>query len=214
MDVDHIVSSILDVSLLIAMGAHKEQDPPSRDRADFLLKGGYHFSMLDSLVVSSDPILVIHLYYKGMNMAGTPPGNLFSHLRPYFGDFGLDSLELKFDFGTNHKAVQHGKMIASLQKKICSVPAGWVLLFVSTHSNEERSDLFTQQQGPTGKSVAVKVEMLFDLLLGNCMDNVIRGAIIVLLTCGWAIKYKESFKGLQLSLKCLQVSHCLAFTAI
>ncbi|KIJ10611.1 hypothetical protein PAXINDRAFT_16384 [Paxillus involutus ATCC 200175] len=92
-------------------------------------------------------------------------------------------------------------MMVSLWMKICTVPTGWILLFVSIHSNEERGNLFIQQEDSTGKSVVVDVEIIFDLLLGNDMGNVVRGATLVLLTCSWVVVYKALFKALQSSLK-------------
>ncbi|KAF9234180.1 hypothetical protein BU15DRAFT_79305 [Melanogaster broomeanus] len=113
--------------------------------------------------VDSTPLLIIHLYLKGMDVVGTPPTNLVQHLRPY-NPVSLKFVEREFDFGTREKIKLHQEMVAMLCHEIGAVPAGRMLLFVSTHSEEERGDLFTGQEGAGKKPVAVDVETFFKLL--------------------------------------------------
>ncbi|KIK75951.1 hypothetical protein PAXRUDRAFT_171213, partial [Paxillus rubicundulus Ve08.2h10] len=53
----------------------------------------------------------------------------------------------------------------------------------------------------------------FSLLFTSRMDNLIKGAMVVLLTCRWLVEHQQSFQDLCSSLHHLQVSNCVAFVA-
>ncbi|KIK77957.1 hypothetical protein PAXRUDRAFT_165285, partial [Paxillus rubicundulus Ve08.2h10] len=76
-----------------------------------------------------------------------------------------------------------------------------VVIFISTHS-EEHSDLFAGEEGPQTKPrpVAVKVDCFFSLLFASGMDHLLKGATVVLLTCGWLVEHDQSFQELHSSL--------------
>ncbi|KIK73079.1 hypothetical protein PAXRUDRAFT_179313, partial [Paxillus rubicundulus Ve08.2h10] len=94
-----------------------------------------------------------------------------------------------------------------------------VVIFISTHSNEERGDLFAGQEGPEMKPrpIAVNVDCVspqslltndadiclqfFSLLFQSEMDCFLDGATLVLLTCGWLVKHEGSFNKLHSSLR-------------
>ncbi|KIK72559.1 hypothetical protein PAXRUDRAFT_180446, partial [Paxillus rubicundulus Ve08.2h10] len=93
-----------------------------------------------------------------------------------------------------------------------------VVIFISTHSNEEHRDLFAGQGGPEMKPrpIAVNVDHIsprslltndadiclqfFSLLFQSGMDCFLDRATLVLLTCGWLVKHKGSFNELHSSL--------------
>ncbi|KIK77309.1 hypothetical protein PAXRUDRAFT_167299, partial [Paxillus rubicundulus Ve08.2h10] len=87
------------------------------------------------------------------------------------------------------------------------------VIFISTHSKEEHGDLFAGKEGTQTKPrpVAVKVDHFFSLLFASGMDHLLKGATMVLLTCRWLVKHKQSFQEFHSSLHCLQVSNCMAF---
>ncbi|KIK76380.1 hypothetical protein PAXRUDRAFT_170130, partial [Paxillus rubicundulus Ve08.2h10] len=82
------------------------------------------------------------------------------------------------------------------------VPLSHVVIFISTHSDEECSDLFAGQEGPETKPrpIAVNVDWFFSLLFKSRMDCFLDGATLVLLTCGWLVKHEGSFNELHSSL--------------
>ncbi|KIK76423.1 hypothetical protein PAXRUDRAFT_18232 [Paxillus rubicundulus Ve08.2h10] len=67
---------------------------------------------------------------------------------------------------------------------------------------EEQGDLFAGEEGPQTKprSIAVKVDQFFSLLFASKMDDLLKGAMVVLLTCGWLVEHKQSFQDLHSSL--------------
>ncbi|KAF9218178.1 hypothetical protein BS17DRAFT_770864, partial [Gyrodon lividus] len=80
---------------------------------------------------------------------------------------------------------------------------------------ERRGDLFAGQEGSAKnpKPVAVEVDKFFRMLLASNFTSLLNRATIVLLTCSWLVQHAESFGQLRLSLQCLRISHCVAFTA-
>ncbi|KIK76611.1 hypothetical protein PAXRUDRAFT_169372 [Paxillus rubicundulus Ve08.2h10] len=89
------------------------------------------------------------------------------------------------------------------------------MIFISTHSEEEQGDLFAGEEGPQTKPrpIAVKVDQFFSLLFTSRMDDLLKGATVVLLTCRLLVEHEQSFQDLYSSLHCLQVSNFVAFVA-
>ncbi|KIK72139.1 hypothetical protein PAXRUDRAFT_22347 [Paxillus rubicundulus Ve08.2h10] len=67
---------------------------------------------------------------------------------------------------------------------------------------EEQGDLFAGEEGPQTKPrpIAVEVDQFFSLLFASRMDDLLKGAMVVLLTCGCLVKHKQSFQDLHSSL--------------
>ncbi|KIK77700.1 hypothetical protein PAXRUDRAFT_17321 [Paxillus rubicundulus Ve08.2h10] len=119
-----------------------------------------------------------------MDLQGCPPRAICEYLRPYFPPNALHFLELEWDFRTRAKIAEHkGKM--------------------ETMREEERGDLFAGEEGPQTKPrpIAVKVDQFFSLLFTSGMDDLLKGATVVLLTCGWLVEHEQSFQDLRSSLR-------------
>ncbi|KIK76634.1 hypothetical protein PAXRUDRAFT_18064 [Paxillus rubicundulus Ve08.2h10] len=60
---------------------------------------------------------------------------------------------------------------------------------------EECGDLFAGEEGPQTKPrpIAVKVDQIFSLLFMSGMDHLLKGAMVVLLACGWLVEHEQSF---------------------
>ncbi|KIK75145.1 hypothetical protein PAXRUDRAFT_173604, partial [Paxillus rubicundulus Ve08.2h10] len=151
--------------------------------------------------VNCGPLLIIHFYLKGMDLQGCPPQAICEYLWPYFPCNSLHFWESEFDFGTRAKISisEHRGKMETMQEGIGSVPSGQVMIFISTHSEEEHGDLFASEEGPQTKPrpVAVKVDHI-SFQIG--MDHLLQGATAVLLTCGWPVKHEQSFLELHSSL--------------
>ncbi|KIK80151.1 hypothetical protein PAXRUDRAFT_159406, partial [Paxillus rubicundulus Ve08.2h10] len=89
-----------------------------------------------------------------------------------------------------------------------------VLLFISTHSEQWRGDLFAGQEGSERNPKPVAIEKFtwicneadhclrfFSILLAGNFAFILNEAAVVLLTCGWLVQHKESFNQLQSSLQ-------------
>ncbi|KIK74719.1 hypothetical protein PAXRUDRAFT_174867, partial [Paxillus rubicundulus Ve08.2h10] len=155
-----------------------------------------HIAMTAGSQVNCEPLLIIHFYLKGMDLKGCPPQAICEYLWPYFPPNALHFLELEFNFGTRAKIAEHKGKMETI------IPSGRVVIFISTHSKEERGDLFAGEEGPRTKPrpIAVKVDQFFSLLFTSRMDDLLKGATVVLLTCGWLVEHEQSFQDLHSSL--------------
>ncbi|KIK71801.1 hypothetical protein PAXRUDRAFT_181824, partial [Paxillus rubicundulus Ve08.2h10] len=93
------------------------------------------------------------------------------YLWPYFPPNALHFSELEFNFGTRAKIAKYKGKMETMQEGIGSVPSGRVVIFISTHSKEERGDLFAGEEGPQTKPrpIAVKVDQVsLQMSLTNC----------------------------------------------
>ncbi|KIK77176.1 hypothetical protein PAXRUDRAFT_167609, partial [Paxillus rubicundulus Ve08.2h10] len=139
--------------------------------------------------VNCEPLLIIHFYLKGMDLQGCPPRAICEYLWLYFPPNALHFSELEFNFGTRAKIAKHKGKMETI------VPSGQVVILISTHSEEERGDLFAGEEGPQTKPrpIAVKVDQVI-LQIG--MDNLLKGAMVMLLTCRLLVKHEQSFQDL------------------
>lgn len=117
-----------------------------------------HFGTSSRSQVNGEPMVILHLVCKGMDVLGTPPRLVHQMFEPYFPDGTLTLIEFEFDFGTNAKVRSHGAQMESLKSIISSVSPARVLVFVSTHSDMERGDLFAGG-GPANNPGPVAVEV-------------------------------------------------------
>lgn len=92
--------------------------------------------------LNDDPLAIIHLYLAGMDPHGSPPRLVYESFRSYFRPDDLRFFELEFDAGTPTKEADHRSKMASLAEQLRCAKFARVLLFITTHSEENRGDLF------------------------------------------------------------------------
>jgi len=92
--------------------------------------------------VNDDPLAIIHLYLAGMDPHGSPPHLVYESFRTYFRLGDLLFFELEFDAGTTAKEADHQSKMATFVKQLQRAGSACVLLFITTHSEENRGDLF------------------------------------------------------------------------
>ncbi|KIK75284.1 hypothetical protein PAXRUDRAFT_19128 [Paxillus rubicundulus Ve08.2h10] len=134
---------------------------------------------------SKDEIKNEHCYLclDGDGFARVPTSSHLEYLWPYFPPNALHFSELEFNFGTRAKIAEHKGKIETIE--------------------EEQGDLFAGEEGPQTKPrpIAVKVDQFSSLLFTSGMDNLLKGATVVLLTCGWLVEHEQSFQDLRSSLR-------------
>jgi len=92
--------------------------------------------------VNDDPLTIIHLYLAGMDPHGSPPRLIYESFHTYFRPSDLLFFELEFDAGTTAKEADHRSKMATLVEQLRRAGSARVLLFITTHSEENRGDLF------------------------------------------------------------------------
>ena len=101
-----------------------------------------HYGMSSCSGVNDDPLAIIHLYLAGMDPNGSPPRLVYKSFQTYFHPNNLLFVELEFDAGTPTKEANHQSKMANLVDKSQCAQFARVLIFISTHSEETRGDLF------------------------------------------------------------------------
>ena len=102
--------------------------------------------------INDDPLVIVHLRLVGISADGSPPSILETLLRTYFPDQGsLQLYDIPFDLGSLRKIGVHTTAMESLAVKLQAQPPGRVLLFVNTHSDENRGDLFAGNDAKVGE---------------------------------------------------------------
>lgn len=92
--------------------------------------------------VNDDPLAIIHLHLAGMDPHGSPPRLIYESFRSYFRPNDLLFFELEFDAGTDTKEAHHRSKMANLVEQLRCNRSPRILLFISTHSEQRRGDLF------------------------------------------------------------------------
>jgi len=180
----------------------------------------HHYGMSSRSEVNGNPLAIVHLYLSGMVVTGTPPRVIYENFRSYFDPQDLLFLEMDFDCGTDGKAVAHQRRMAEVAEMLRERGIGRIFLFISTHSDQTRGDLFIGRDGQPGTEFSAKVEAVcvsslwsfstnatsctpqfFRAVVPEPFGDLLHNSVIVLLTCGWVFKFKESFQGLQVALR-------------
>ncbi|KAI6095599.1 hypothetical protein F5141DRAFT_1068218 [Pisolithus sp. B1] len=117
---------------------------------------------------------------------------LHSFLRAYFPQGDYNFSQLSFNLGTPESMDAYDKAASDL----ANTPSAYsrVVLFLTTHSDEDRGDLFTGYINK--KPVAYKVLPFLQLLL-KPLSKIINGANIIFYVCGSVVTNPQSFNGVK-----------------
>jgi len=95
-----------------------------------------HYGMSSHSKVNDDLLTIIHLYLAGMDLHGSPPRLIYESFCSYFHPNDLLFFELEFDPGAPTKEAVHQLNMATLVKQLWWAQFAHVLLFITTHSEE------------------------------------------------------------------------------
>lgn len=107
--------------------------------------------------VCAESTLILHLICTGMNTRGSLPLLLKASLDDYYPADMLRYEEVIFDFGTNQKLDQWKRTIQKLEAVLATCKFKRRIIFVTTHSELERGDLFAGTD-ERGGSVSMEVD--------------------------------------------------------
>jgi len=110
--------------------------------------------------VNDDPLAIIHLYLTGMDPHGSPPRLVYDSLCSYFRPDDLLFFELEFDAGTPSREANHRSKMASLVTQLRCAEFSRVLLFITTHSEKNRGDLFVGHHVRGGRECPLGDEVM------------------------------------------------------
>ncbi|KAI5983213.1 hypothetical protein EDD15DRAFT_2376780 [Pisolithus albus] len=162
--------------------------------------------------VCAEPVIVLHFVCSGLSPLGSPAKLLEVVLEEYHADGTLQCEQIVFDFGTQKKFVRWSATANKLAKSLISSPFTRKVLFISTHSDIERGDLFAGQ-GDDGTDQAMEVTTFMTHLFTGGLEDVVFNATLFLLTCGPMVWITESFMAMKDAVKFLKPEFVVAFDA-
>ncbi|KAG1719860.1 hypothetical protein EDD22DRAFT_854786 [Suillus occidentalis] len=101
-----------------------------------------HIELTSRSQICNSPILILNLILDGVNPSGSPARIMRNVLEPYVAGKNLQYHEVVFDIGTLEKAERHAKSMKALANKVKDIPFERVEIFVHTHSETIRGDLW------------------------------------------------------------------------
>ncbi|KAF8122330.1 hypothetical protein EV363DRAFT_1405026 [Boletus edulis] len=170
------------------------------------------FEQSPKSVIRASVTAVLHLRLNEYIPAKGPINMLFDFLRPFFvHSGGLVTADVPFDLGTEWKKKTYLERATKIVKKILAVRPSQVVFVISTHTDEDRGDLFAGVEG--GKPICAEVqEVFFEILLGPFADLTPDSALYVL-SCGRYIRHSASRKDFTKTVGSFGFSATIAFDA-
>ncbi|KAI6023249.1 hypothetical protein PISMIDRAFT_114950 [Pisolithus microcarpus 441] len=157
-----------------------------------IIPRGFQHAMTSQ--VAPLPTALVHLHLEGLHQdIGHPQvAMLHSFLQPYFpkGDYNFS--QLPFNLATPKPMEAYEKEASHLANTLCAYSR--VVLFLTTHSDEDRGDLFVGYIN--NKPVASKALQFLQLLL-DPLSKVVDRADIVFYVCGSVVTNPQSFDGVK-----------------
>ncbi|KAI6038178.1 hypothetical protein EDC04DRAFT_2604265 [Pisolithus marmoratus] len=139
--------------------------------------------------VASLPAALVHLHLEALEVGHSQVKMLHSFLENYFPKGGYKFSQLGFDLATPESMEVYEKAASNLAQSLS--PYSRVVLIITTHSDEERGDLFAGLLH--GEAVSSKVLEVLELLLTPLKD-VVKGADMIFNVCGSIVTKEKSFK--------------------
>ncbi|KAI6017078.1 hypothetical protein EDC04DRAFT_2608179 [Pisolithus marmoratus] len=157
-----------------------------------IIPGGFQYAMTSQ--VAPLPTALVHLYLEGIHQdIGHPQvAMLHSFLQAYFPEGDYNFSQLPFNLGTPESMEAYEKEASHLANTLCAYSK--VVLFLTTHSDEDRGDLFIGYIN--NKPVASKTLEFLQLLLSP-LSKVVDGADIIFYVCGSVVTNPQSFNGVK-----------------
>ncbi|KAG2353440.1 hypothetical protein BDR07DRAFT_1383153 [Suillus spraguei] len=153
-----------------------------------IIKG--HIELTSCSQICSSPILILNFILDGVNPSGSPACIMRDVLEPYVAGRNLQYHEVFFDIGTLEKAERHTKLMKALMNKVKDISFERIEVFVHTHSETIRGDLW-----------------------GGGINGYLKGANLWMLACGQTVQVLDAFAALKARVKYHELEHIVAFNA-
>ncbi|KAG2064434.1 hypothetical protein BDR04DRAFT_1122587 [Suillus decipiens] len=188
-----------------------------------IIKG--HIELTSRSQICSSPILILNFILDGVNPGGSPARIMRDVLEPYVAGRNLQYHEVFFDIGTLEKAERHTKSMKALVNKVKDIAFERVEVFVHTHSETIRGDLWGgfEDAALVGKRkkkvpnfndpIAYMVDDFFRGVFVGGIDGYLKGANLWMLVCGQTVRELDAFAALKARVKYHELEHVFAFDA-
>ncbi|KAG1721495.1 uncharacterized protein EDB91DRAFT_1256477 [Suillus paluster] len=190
-----------------------------------------HIELTSRSEVCTMPVLILNFILDGVDVLGSPACIMRDALHPYVA---ADYHEIIFDVGTVSKAKNHAKLMTKLANELGSCWYDRVEVFVHSHSETMRGDLWggfenSKNKGERGEPVAYAINdmsqpsflfidfthssQFFALVFVNGMENFLQGSMLWMLVCGHMVREVDTFDNFKACTKSYEVQHAFVFGA-
>ncbi|KAI6146738.1 hypothetical protein BKA82DRAFT_4015572 [Pisolithus tinctorius] len=133
--------------------------------------------------------------------------------QPYFGYFTQDTYhfsQLPFNFATEESRAAYDTAASKLASSLTTFAK--VVIFLTTHTDEDRGDLFSGMENKVPIATEVfELQFLQGLLLP--FSNIVKGGDLIFFVCSSTVRKEESFQGLKAAVQHFKPRSMLLFDA-
>ncbi|KAI6154765.1 hypothetical protein BKA82DRAFT_23271 [Pisolithus tinctorius] len=147
--------------------------------------------------VASLPTALVHLHLETLQVGQAQVNMVNDFLQAYFPNKAYSFSKLPFNLATQDTQATYQKAATSPATSLSSYPS--VVIFLTTHSDEDRGDLFAGYDEDSNPH-ASQVFQVLQLLL-TPLAEVIEGADMVFYVCGSVVTEAQSFNGVKQAAK-------------
>ncbi|KAI5998348.1 hypothetical protein F5J12DRAFT_784932 [Pisolithus orientalis] len=152
---------------------------------------------------------IIHLHLDGLTLDPDPVHIIQSMIQGYFKQEGTYNFaQLPYDLGTQESRAAYETAAEVLSSFLA--PYGRVVLFFTTHSEEQSGDLFAGSRD--GQVFVSRVFEVLEALL-TPLSKIVEGGDLIFLVCGYLVKHQESFQDFKSAMNHFKPRSMLLFDA-
>ncbi|KAI6028113.1 hypothetical protein EDC04DRAFT_2605847 [Pisolithus marmoratus] len=172
-----------------------------------VITGGFQHAINSQVAPHSTAL--IHLHLENLMVGHTQINMIHSLLQPYFPKRRYQFSQLPFNLTTQESMDAYQSAAFDLANSLSSYQS--VILFLTTHSDEERGDLFVGIVDE--QTVASEVFEVLQALF-TPFTQIIRVAHIFFNVCGSVVTVKDSFNGLKKAAQLFKPKSMVLFDAL
>ncbi|KAI5992353.1 hypothetical protein F5J12DRAFT_786149 [Pisolithus orientalis] len=144
--------------------------------------------------VAGNSTAIIHLHLESLELGHAPVHILHTMLQGYFRQDTYHFSQLPFNFATEESRAAYDTAASKLASSLTTFAK--VVIFLTTHTDEDRGDLFSGMENKVPIATEVfELQFLQGLLLP--LSNIVKGGDLIFFVCGSTVRKEQSFQGLK-----------------
>ncbi|KAI6154187.1 hypothetical protein BKA82DRAFT_4012185 [Pisolithus tinctorius] len=160
--------------------------------------------------VAGNSTAIIHLHLESLELGHAPVHILHTMLQGYFTQDTYHFSHLPFNFATKESRAAYDTAASELASSLTTFAK--VVIFLTTHTDEDRGDLFSGMENKVPIATEVfELQFLQGLLLP--FSNIVKGRDLIFFVCGSTVRKEESFQGLKAAVQHFKPRSMLLFDA-
>ncbi|KAG1873421.1 hypothetical protein C8R48DRAFT_769860 [Suillus tomentosus] len=181
-----------------------------------------HIESTSRSQVCSDPILILHFILKTLEPFASCARVMRDVIQPFTPEVNMEYHEIVFDIGTSDKVLKHARSMKKLVDRFKQNQYGRVEVFVFTHSETSRGDIWggfedeqrgRRQASVQSEPVSYTVSDFFSGLFAGGIEQYVKGSTLWVLACGHTLRDLKAFNLFKACVTHYEVEHAFAFSA-